>query len=195
MNLHTRQSVGEKKPEDTLYMYRDARVETKYKERSQCRGRRAVLRLRRVFRTRTLVERGDEEVRSKRVDLWRKRTGCPWSIDLPHGTRQSIVPWDSPSLSRSRRTRRSLSFSPSSSSSIFRFLRSFLQVSPCPAYNTIVGHESRMAEQVEGAAETIWTMRRDEILFQKLNLNCVLYETFIIEAITYYFRLMNLFGQ
>lgn len=148
---------------EILYVYRNVCVETKYKERSQCRGRRAVLRLRRLFRTRILVERGDEEVRRKRVDLRRKRTGCPWSIDLPHGTRQSIVPWDSLSLSRSRRSRRSflvfLHFPFSS-----RFSSSVSLSRLC----TIVGHESRMAEQVEGATETIWTMRRDEILFQKL---------------------------
>jgi len=92
---------------ETPYVHRNVCVETKYKERSQCRGRRAVLRLRRVFRTRMLVERGDEEVRRRRVDFRRRRTGCPWSIDLPHGTRQSIVPWDSLSLSRSHRSRRS----------------------------------------------------------------------------------------
>lgn len=148
---------------ETPYVYRNVCVETKYKERSQCRGRRAVLRLRRVFRTRMLVERGDEEVKRKRVNFRRKRTGCPWSIDLPHGTRQSIVPWDSLSLSRSRRSRcfflvfLHFPFSSrfSSSVSLFRLC-------------TVVGHESRMAEQVEGVAETIWTMRRDEILFQKL---------------------------
>lgn len=148
---------------ETPYVHRNVCVETKYKERSQCRGRRAVLRLRRVFRTRMLVERGDEEVRRKRVDFRRKRTGCPWSIDLPHGTRQSIVPWDSLSLSRSRRSRRSLLVFLH-----FPFSSRFSSSASLSRLCTIVGHESRMAEQVEGVAETIWTMRRDEILFQKL---------------------------
>lgn len=67
--------------------------------------RKDALRLRRLFRTRMLVERGDEEARRKRTDLRRRRMGCPWSIDLPHGTRQSIVPWDSRSLSRSHESR------------------------------------------------------------------------------------------
>ena len=128
----------------TPYVYRNVCVETKYKERSQCR-RCAVLRLRRVFRTRMLVERGDEEVKRKRVDFRRKRTGCPWSIDSPHGTRQSIVPWDSLSLFWSRRSQRSflvfLHFPFSS-----RFSSSISLSRLC----TIVGHESRMAEQVEG---------------------------------------------
>lgn len=110
----------------------DARVETKYKEQSQCRGRRAVLRVRRVFRTRMLVERGDEEVRRKRVQLRRRRTGCPWSIDLPHGTRQSIVPWDSRSLSRRCRSRRSFLV-------FLHFLFSplFFKAPPCSAWYTL----------------------------------------------------------
>lgn len=137
-------------------------VETKYKERSQCRGRRAVLRLRRVFRTRMLVERGDEEMRRKRVDLRRRRTGV--SLEYRLAPRDSAV--DSP-------VGFAVSFPKSPSSTVFP--RLFLYF-PFPSLFsssislsrscTIVGHESRMAEQVKGVAETILD---DEILFQK---NC-----------------------
>lgn len=151
----------------TPYVHRNVCVETKYKERSQCRGRRAVLRLRRVFRTRMLVERGDEEVRRKRMDFRRKRTGCPWSIDLPHGTRQSIVPWDSLSLSRSRRSRSLLPRLPPFSVFFPLFLKHLL----VPLVHHRESRKQNGRTGGEGVAETIWTMRRDEILFQKL-LNC-----------------------
>jgi len=114
------------------------------------------------------------------VDLQRKRTGCPWSIDLPHGTRQSIVPWDSLSLSRTRPCSilslslppslpPSLSLSLSLSPSLLVllvalfFFASFLRRSLVPPSYTIVARESRMAGQVEGAAGATWTMRFSEI--------------------------------
>lgn len=112
-------------------------------------GRRDALRLRRLFRTRMLVERGDEEVRRKRIDLWRRRMGCPWSIDLPHGTRQSIVPWDSRSLSRSSESWYSFFLPPSSVltvflSSFFSKLSLFLLRSPSQAS---MGHGAKALEK------------------------------------------------
>ena len=144
----------------TKYVLAQTPIGNVKKERKEKRGplfrRRDTLRLRRLFRTRTLAERGDEEARRKRIDLWRRRTGCPWSIDLPHGTRQSIVPRDSRSLSRSCESRHSFFF--------YRLLcrrLSFLLFLRVPLFVSLARSESsfhrsrsqRVREGIKGAAK------------------------------------------